>query len=110
MSQKKHPDGSIQALSSAAIGEFAIMIAFIGYTCFGATAVNTDWRAADLFFLIPAGLSCLFLAAVPWRATQKQEPDDVGKSIDAGRCCLATGTILMFVTLFIYFIVSISRR
>ncbi|HTR42381.1 MAG TPA: hypothetical protein VMH87_12265 [Pseudomonadales bacterium] len=108
MSQK-HPDGSVQALSSAAIGQFAIMIAFIGYTCYGAAAVGTNWRAADLLFLIPAALSCLFLAAVPWRATQKRDPEDTGKSIDAGRCCLVTGTILMFVTLLIYFIVSVTR-
>jgi len=108
MSQK-HPDGSVQALSSAAIGQFAIMIAFIGYTCYGATAIGSKWHPADLLFLIPAVAACLFLAAVPWRATQKREPEDTGKSIDAARCCLAIGTILMFVTLFVYFIVSVSR-
>jgi hypothetical protein len=108
MSQK-HPDGSVQALSSAAIGQFAIMIAFIGYTCYGATSVNSNWHASDLLFLIPAGLACVFLAAVPWRTTQKRDPEDMGKSIDAGRCCFAIGTILMFVTLLIYLIVSIAR-
>jgi hypothetical protein len=98
----KHPDGSVQALSSAATGLFAIMIAFIGYTCYGSTYGNTPWHPTDIFFLIPAGLGCIFLALVPWLATKQRMPEDIGKSIEGGRRCFAIGALLSLAAILIY--------
>lgn len=100
----KHPDGSVQALSSAAVGLVAIMIAFIGYTCYGTTYGNTPWHPTDVFFLIPAGLGCIFLALSPWMATKPRLPEDIGKSIEVGRRCFAIGAFLSLAAILIYLI------
>ncbi len=100
----KHPDGSVQALSSASVGLVAIMIAFIGYTCYGTTYGNTPWHYTDIFFLLPAGLGCIFLALAPWLATRPRLPEELNKSIEGGRRCFAIGAILSLAAILIYLI------
>jgi multisubunit Na+/H+ antiporter MnhB subunit len=97
----KHPDGSVQGLSSAAIGLFALLIAFIGYTGFNSSSTSIAWQLVDLFHLIPAGLACIFLALVPWRATQRQEPES-GTSVEAGRRCFAIGALLTVLAILVF--------
>jgi len=90
----KHPDGSVQGLSSAAIGLFALLIAFIGYTAFNSSSTGIAWQRVDLLHLIPASLACIFLAFVPWQATRPRQEDETGKSIEAGRRYFAIGALL----------------
>jgi hypothetical protein len=98
----KHPDGSVQGLSSAAVGFFALLVAFIGYTGFNSSGAATPWKAVDAFHLIPAGLAVIFLTLVPWLATQRRKTDELGKSIEAGRICFGIGALLTVLAILVF--------
>jgi hypothetical protein len=99
---KKHPDGSVQGLSSAAIGLFALLIAFIGYTGFNSSSTGIAWQRVDLLHLVPASIACIFLALVPWQATRQRQENETGKSIEAGRRCFAIGALLTVLAILVF--------
>lgn len=98
----KHPDGSVQGLSSAAVGFFALLVAFIGYTGFNSSGATSPWKAVDAFHLIPAGLAVIFLTLVPWLATKQQKTDETGKSIEKGRICFGIGALLTVLAILVF--------
>jgi hypothetical protein len=97
MSETKHPDGSVQGICSAAIGLFALLIAFIGYTGFSSTSGGAPWQRWDLLHLVPSCIAGLSLASVPWLATKRRPINEVGKSIDTARMFFALGAFLTLV-------------
>src|ERR1044072_9785402 len=102
MPLRQHPDGSVQGLSAGAIGLFALVVVFIGYTGFSQSSSGAPWQWIDLFHLVPASLACIFLAFVPWVATRQRQLTEIGKSIDAGRRCFAIGALFTVSALLVY--------
>ena len=101
---KKHPDGSVQGICTGAIGLFALLIAFIGYTAFNQKGVNSPWSWLDLLHLVPSCLAGLFLVSVPWLATMEQDTEKVGESIRYARQSFALGAALALGGIIIFFI------
>jgi len=89
--ESKHPDGSVQAISSAAVALLALLVAYIGYTSFK----NPDpWRAVDLFIqIIPSVAAAISLVVVPWLATQPRAANEAYKSIRWARGLFLLGAL-----------------
>ena len=91
------PSGSVQALSSSAIGLFALGMAFLGYWGFSNTE---EWVLIDAIVVVPAFLGFLCLAYVPWIITKPVTDDDT-PSIQIGRKAFALGTALILIAVFL---------
>jgi multisubunit Na+/H+ antiporter MnhB subunit len=89
--ETKHPDGSVQAISSASIALLALLIAYIGYT----SLKNPDpWRLIDLFIqIIPCIVAAISLAMVPWLATRPRAPAEAQRSIRQARGSFLFGAL-----------------
>jgi multisubunit Na+/H+ antiporter MnhB subunit len=101
MSQKQYPDGSLQAICSAAIALLALLIAFIGYTGFKS---SDPWSRGDLLHLIPFSLAVVFLAVVPFLATRKRPTGQTHKSIDVARMSFGLRTLLTILGIMLFLI------
>jgi len=101
MSQKQYPDGSLQAICSAAIALLALLIAFLGYTAFKS---SDPWTRGDLLHMIPFYLAVIFLALVPFLATKKRAVAQAYKSIDAARMSFGLGTLLTIFGILVFLI------
>src|SRR5258707_9419800 len=89
---QKHPDGSVQAISSAAMTMFALLIAYLGYTSLKS---QEPWHLIDLWIqIVPSFLAGISLILVPWLATKSQEADLIGVSVGRARTAFITGAVL----------------
>lgn len=101
---KIRPDGSVSALSSAAITLFALLVAFFGYTSLRDTG---PWSWGDLFLQIfPALLGGAALISVPVWATHPREADAVDKSVRAARCAFIIGSCLAMFVIVVWFVLN----
>jgi hypothetical protein len=104
MEKKELPAGSVQALSSAAIGLFAVLIAFVGYEAFSSKQAGaTPWKLVDLLYMVPAGLASISLVSVPILCTSPRESSDIDRSPRLGRLCFAAGAFFVIFTLIAFF-------
>jgi hypothetical protein len=110
MAKKELPAGSVQALSSAAIGLFAVLIAFIGYEAFSSKQGDaTPWKLLDLLYMVPAGFASIFLVSVPFCCTAPRESSDIDESPRLGRLCFAAGAFFVLFTLIAFFVLDCLR-
>lgn len=69
MSDKELPNGSIQALSTAATGALALEIAFVGYWGFGTHSGSVDWNWISSAAMLGLAVAFFFLARAPYLVT-----------------------------------------
>lgn len=90
---KIHPQGSVQAICSAAIGLVALLIAFVGYTAFNSFSVEAPWMLGDLGYLTFVLMAVVALVCVPWLATAPQLESDIELSMHKARRFFAVGAL-----------------
>lgn len=69
MSENELPNGSIQALSTAATGTLALEIAFVGYWGFGTHSGSVDWNWISSTAMVCLAVAFFFLAKAPYLVT-----------------------------------------
>ena len=95
-----YPQGSVEALCSAAMRLFALLIAFLGYTSFKS---EEPWSWLDLFVLIiPAILAGSALISVPFFGIQERKTE--AESIRLARRIFTLGSCLVVFVIFMWFI------
>ena len=101
--EKEHPDGSVQALCSTAVGLFAVLIAFLGYTGFR-SGDPSPWNPEDRIYLVFAGGAEIAFILVPWFATRPRLPLMGRQSLRWARLCFAMGACcaVLSIGIFVY--------
>ena len=95
-----YPQGSIEALCSAATRLFALLIAFLGYT---SLTSEEPWSWLDLFVLIiPAILAGGALISVPFFGIQERKTE--AESVRLARRIFTLGSCLVVFVIFMWFI------
>jgi hypothetical protein len=99
----EHPtSNAASGLCSAAIGLFAIIVAFIGYTGYSGTGAGPPWGLVDLFHLVPAGVAAIALVSVPWIATKPESKTKKGDALEVARMVFLVGGICTILSLGIF--------
>ena len=99
------PNGSIQAISTAACTALALEIAFLGYWAFGSQTANTSWNIYHLAGVLPFTISFWLLATVPFDASA---PDIRKEKFNQIRTRYGWGAIFLSVGLAISMLLSVD--
>jgi hypothetical protein len=90
----KHPDASVQSITTASATFFALGIAFFGYWAFNSNT-GTPWGAWDFITIILCIIAFINLALVPWIITKPSEHSVFTESIHRARRTFLVGTIAL---------------
>lgn len=99
------PNGSIQAISTAASTALALEIAFLGYWAFGSQTANTSWNIYHLVGVLPLTISFWLLATVPLAASA---PDMTAERLNQIRTRYGWGATFLSVGLAISMLLSVD--
>jgi len=105
-SQAEHPNGSVQAISSAAMSMFALLVAFVGFTAFDSGGMDAPWRRIDIVDLVFALLAAINLSIVPWIVTRTQRHEAVGHSVELARLFFAVGAVFTELSILSYMVLD----
>ena len=92
---EKHPEGSVQALSSTAATLLAVLMAFYGFWAYGASTSQYAWHWRHAPVLALGIASAMFFASVPLLATKPSSGAEAGSTLRAARRSLLVGCLLL---------------
>lgn len=100
----EHPNGAVQAICTGAIGDLAILIAFIGYTTFNTKSAEVPWSLKDLPYLLVAFFAIFQLALVPWEATRMEYTNSINLSLEKARYKFLLGSMATITSIAFFFV------